>query len=95
MDRQTDYFTPAHVHGVITVSGRWETLPILPSRRMKWATSTITHVFLSATPFDHTQLCHVLLQLRMLELCIGKGRCVHKLRYAFLCMHSGHGSNCY
>ena len=33
-------------------------------------------------PFDHmhTQLCHVLPQLHMLEFIIGKGRQAHKLR---------------
>ena len=29
-------------------------------RRLKLAMSAIKSVFLSATPFDHTQLCHVL-----------------------------------
>ena len=36
-----------------------ETYLLQPSRRLKRATSAINHVFLSATPFDHTQLCHV------------------------------------
>ena len=45
-----------------------------PSRRLKRATSAINRVFLSATPFDHTQLCHVLPQPCMLRLSIGKGR---------------------
>ena len=38
----------------------------------------------SAMPFDHTQLCHVLPQPRMLELDVGKGPIVHKLTYAFV-----------
>ena len=38
------------------------------------ATSAINRVFISATSFDHTQLCHVLPQSRMLELSAGKGR---------------------
>ena len=38
-------------------------------------------MFLS-DPFDHTQLCHVLPQLRMLELSVGKGCQIRKLMYA-------------
>ena len=49
--------------------------------------SAVNHVYLSATTFDHTQLCHnwlchVLPQLRMLELDVGKGHQVHKLMCA-------------
>ena len=40
------------------------------------AMSTINHMFLFAMPFDHTQLCHVLPQLRMLELSIGTVRVI-------------------
>ena len=40
--------------------------------------STANRVFLSATPFHHTRLCHVLPQLCMLEFSIGKGRQVCK-----------------
>ena len=36
--------------------------------------------FCSATPIDHTQVCHMLLQLRMLELIIGKGHQVIKVQ---------------
>ena len=39
-------------------------------------------MYLSATPFNHTQLCHVLPQLRMLKLDIGKGRQVYKFMHA-------------
>ena len=38
-------------------------------------------VFLLDMPFNYTQLCHVLPQLHMLELSIGKGRQIHKLMY--------------
>ena len=59
-----------------------ETYLLLPSRHLKRATSIINSMFLSATPFDHTQICHVLPQLHMLELSVGKGRQVPKLIYA-------------
>ena len=55
----------------------WEMYLFLLSGYLKMAMSTINHVFLSVTPFDHTQLRHVLLQLRMLKLNAGKGRQVH------------------
>ena len=53
------------------VSRRWENVP-----SSRWAMSAIhvNRVFLSTTPFDHTQLCRVLPQLHMLRLSIGKGR---------------------
>ena len=54
--------------------------------------STINRMYLSATPFDHTQLCHVLPQLCMLELDIGEGRQIHKLMYASV---QGYECNCY
>ena len=41
------------------------------------AKSAINHVFLSAMPFDHTQLCHVQSHLHILKLNTGKGRQVH------------------
>ena len=44
--------------------------------------SAVNRVFLSAVPFDHTQLCHVLPQPRMLKLIVGKGHQVYKLSYA-------------
>ena len=49
----------------------WENVPYLAFWVM--ATSAINYMFLLATPFDHTQLCHVLLQLCMLKLNAGKG----------------------
>ena len=63
------------------MSGRWEN--IIPSlaayRCLNRATSGINRVLLSATHFDHTLLCHVLTQLRMLEFNVGKGRHVRKV----------------
>ena len=64
-------------HSQMKVSLRcWEcgkTYLLLPSRRLRRAMNAINHVFLSAIPFDHTRLCHVLLQLHMLEFNVGKG----------------------
>ena len=51
-------------------------------RRLKRAMSAINHVFLSATPFNRNQLCHVFPQLCMLELSVDKDCQVHKLMYA-------------
>ena len=54
------------------------------------AMSTINRMFLLVTPFDHTQLCdvHVLPQPQMLELSIGNGCQVHKLRYWYACINA-------
>ena len=57
---------------------------LLPSRHLNRATSAIKCVFLSDTPFHHTQLSHVLFQLRLLELSKGKGRHIHKHYYHVL-----------
>ena len=59
----------------------WEcgkTYLLFPSRRLKIATSAINCVFLSDTPYDHTQLSHVPFQLRIIKLNEGKGCHIHK-----------------
>ena len=61
---------------------RWEggkTYFLWRSMHLKIAMNAINRVFLLATSFDHTQLCHVLPQLCMLKLSVGKGHQVHKL----------------
>ena len=70
------------MQSIITVSGRWENLPSLASYKgLKRATSTTNHMFLSAIPFHHTQLGHVVPQSCVLEHGVGKGRQIHKLIY--------------
>ena len=55
-----------------------ENYPLFASNRLGWPTSTTNHVFLLATPINHTYQCHVLFPLRMLHL---KGHRVHIYAY--------------
>ena len=50
----------------------WENVPSFFVWALERATSAINRVFLLESPFNHTQLSHVLFQLHMLELKEGK-----------------------
>ena len=54
-----------------------KTYLLLPSRCLRRAMNAINRVFLSAMPFNHTRLRHVLLQLHMFEFNVGEGRWFH------------------
>lgn len=68
--------------------GNGKTYLVLPSRHLRRATSTTNYMFLLATLFDYTQLFHVLLQLHMHKLCVGKAHQFHKLMCLYLHMYS-------
>ena len=58
-----------------------KTYLLLPSRRLKRATSAINHVFLSATPFNHPQLSYAMC-CSIVHALTQVGKCRHFINWS-------------